>query len=354
MLNGQEIMEMDAKQFASLPAPSPSERLTYSKNFFIPLTNACRNSCGYCSFNLGEPYLLGKRKVVKRLEEGKRRGCLEALFTLGERPEEVPEVARRLKKEGYSGTLEYTYDLCNMALEMGLLPHTNLGIVSYEELKMLGEVNSSLGLMLESTSSRLLQPGMPHQHSPGKEPSKRLKVIENAGKSKIPFTTGVLVGIGEEDREVAHSLEEIEKLYRKHGHIQEVIVQNFQPKRGTPMEAHSPPGIFRMLKAVRAAREVLSSPVQIPPNLNSYVYPIFVLYGASDLGGVSPYTRDYINPEKPWPELEELSSIAGEMGVELRERLPIHPPYIKKGWYSSKVGEVIDSYTDEEGLVRNG
>ncbi len=353
MQRALEILKMDARKFLELPRPKLESRLTFSKNLFIPVTNACRNACSYCGFRLGETYLLSKSKVEELLKKGKKLGCKEALFTLGEKPETNEEILEKLRKEGYSGIAEYLYDLCEIALKLELLPHTNLGSASYEELEMLREVNASMGMMLENASPRLAEQGMPHEKSPGKHPEERLKVLEAAGKLKIPFTTGILVGIGETMEEIALSLEVIEKLNRKYDHIQEVIVQNFKPKKGTPMEGYKEPSLFKMIKVVRAAREVLTSPVQVPPNLNSYTYPIFVLYGASDLGGVSPLTKDYINPEAAWPKLEELFEAAGELELVLRERLPIYPKYIKEKWYSDRVGEVIKLYADDEGLVRD-
>ncbi len=351
MQRALDILKRDANGFLELPRVQLEPKLTFSKNIFIPVTNACRNSCSYCSFRLGKTYLLSRSRVTKMLEKGRKYGCKEALFTLGERPESNKDVSKKLKKWGYSNISEYLYELCEISLSMKLLPHTNPGSADYEELKMLKEVNASMGTMLENASPRLSEQDMPHENSPGKHPEERIKVLEAAGKLKIPFTTGILVGIGETSEEIALSLEVIEGLNRKYKHIQEVIVQNFKPKKGTPMEDYKEPDIFKMIKVVRAAREVLTSPVQVPPNLNIHTYPIFVLYGASDFGGVSPVTKDYINPEAAWPDLEELFKASERLELELRERLPVYPKYIKERWYSDRVGEVINLYADDEGMV---
>lgn len=349
-----EILKMGAAEFSKLEMVKLPETLTYSKNVFIPVTNACANSCSYCGFRSDKPYLLTKERVEEILKKAKKLGCREALFTLGERADEIEEIGHRLKKMGYSSMVEYVFELCEIALEIGLLPHTNMGTLRKEELEMLREVNASMGAMLENSSSRMLNRGMPHENSPGKDPDLRLELLRNAGRLKIPFTTGILVGIGEKPEEIVKSLQDIEEVNRKYGNIQEVIIQNFKPKRGTKMESWREPGIFTMLKTFRAAREIMSSPLQVPPNLNPGVYPVFVLFGAQDFGGVSPLTKDYINPEAPWPKLEELKRVSQELGIPLRERLPIYPEFIKKGWFSERVGEVISQLADEEGFANGG
>ncbi len=349
-----QILKMGAAEFAKLPGIELPEILTYSKNVFIPVTNACANACGYCGFRSSDPYLLSKSKVEEMLKQAKKLGCTEALFTLGERAEEVQEIKYRLKKMGYSSMVEYVYELCEIALEAGLLPHTNMGTLTRDELEMLREVNASMGAMLENSSRRLCEKGMPHEKSPGKNPDLRLELLRNAGRLRIPFTTGILVGIGETPEEIFKSLRDIEEINRKYGNIQEVIIQNFKPKKGTPMENWKEPSIFTMLKTFRAAKEIVTSPLQVPPNLNPGVYPLFVLFGAQDFGGVSPITKDYINPEAPWPKLEELRRASQELGIPLRERLPIYPEFIKKGWFSERVEEVISQLADEEGFANGG
>ncbi len=318
------------------------DEVSFSKNVFIPLSNACRNRCAYCGFVSENPDILDKRKVKSILELGAKYKCREALFTMGEKPESNKKIKKKLKKFGYSSTIEYLYDLCREALKYKLLPHSNVGVASMEELKALREVNASLGLMLENVSERLCAKGMPHEHSPGKNPKLRIKTIELAGKLKIPFTTGLLIGIGETYDEIYESLLCIRELNEKYGHIQEVIIQNFKPKKGTPMENFKEPSTFKLLKVTYASRVLLETlGIQVPPNLNKR-WQLFLFYGANDLGGVSPATIDYINPEAPWPRIEELRRKTNKLGIRLKERLPIYEKFIEKGWYSEEIGEIID------------
>jgi len=293
-----------------------------------------------------------RREVLSFLEAGRKAGAKEALFTFGERPESNEGVRKKLHEWGYGSMTEYLLDLCRDAIKAGLLPHTNAGALEYDEMKALKEVNASLGLMLESASERLCESGMPHEQSPGKKPDVRLAVIENAGRLEIPFTTGLLIGIGEIPEEMHASIWKLKEINEKYGHIQEVIVQNFKPKVGTPMEGSPEPGQIEMIDAVRAVRAVLPGVhVQVPPNLNPTNWPVFVKEGASDLGGFSQTTHDYINPEAAWPLIDKLKIIAGENGITLRERLPIYPEFIKRGWYGGETGELIEKYANKEGLV---
>lgn len=273
-------------------------------------------------------------EVLRTMEASASLGCTEALFTFGERPGAVPGFAAVLGRIGYADILDYVYDLSLAAVRRGLLPHTNAGILSYEELDRLRAVNASMGLMLETTAE------IPaHRDSPGKDPAVRIEMIENAGKLSIPFTTGILVGIGEtmEDRE--ESFEVIRDLHSRFGHIQEVIVQNFCPKPGTLMEGAPAPDTDELCATITLAREILPADVavQIPPNLADASH--LVGCGVDDLGGVSPLTIDYVNPERPWPQIEELKRVAGD--AELRERLCIYPQYIEKGWYSPLLEPLI-------------
>ena len=273
-------------------------------------------------------------EVLRTMDVSASLGCTEALFTFGERPGAVPGFTSMLGTFGYTDILDYVYDLSLAAIERGLLPHTNAGILSYGELDRLRGVNASMGLMLETTAD------VPaHRDSPGKDPGVRIDMIENAGKLSIPFTTGILVGIGEtmEDRE--ESLRVIRDLHRRFGHIQEVIVQNFCPKPGTLMEGAPAPDTSELCATITLAREILPRDVavQIPPNLADASH--LVGCGVDDLGGVSPLTIDYVNPERPWPEIEELRRVAGD--AELRERLCIYPQYIEKGWYSPLLEPLI-------------
>ncbi len=334
------ILKSSKKEFFKNAKKTKPKYVTFSKNIFIPVSNACRNRCAYCGFVSDNPKILNAKQVKTILELGTKHGCKEALFTMGEKPESNEKIRKELKRMGYTSTLEYLYDLCRMALKYKLLPHSNIGTASREELKMLKEVNASLGLMLENSSERLCKKGMPHEKSPGKNPKLRIECIKNAGKLKIPFTTGLLIGIGETYNEIYDSLLCIKEIHERYDHIQEVIIQNFKPKKGTKMQNWKEPTTFKMLKVTYAASMLLDIPIQIPPNLNKR-WLLFIFYGARDLGGVSPITKDYINPESPWPAIAKLREKLKIAGIELKERLPIYERYINKGWFSPEVGEVI-------------
>jgi FO synthase subunit 1 len=325
--------------------------ITFSKNVFIPVTNVCRNACGYCGFrarSVDDAYITQKEAVLRILEA--KGEATEALFTAGEKPERSLLSSffnTTMRDAGYSSLLEYTKELCELAIQHGLLPHCNLGVLNREHLTELRDVNASMGLMLETTAELEA-----HESSPGKIPQARLKMIAEAGALKIPFTTGLLIGIGEEKEARIRSLEAIRALHAKYGHIQEVIIQPLTPKPLTPMWDKNPPGVEALKDVVRAARRILPEEIaiQVPPNLTS---PMELLAsGASDLGGISEKTIDHINPEAPWPGEAELRRIVAPF--ELRERLPIYPRYIKKGWYSEEIRPLIEHYADEEGLRRHG
>jgi len=313
--------------------------ITYSKNVFIPLCNWCRNICGYCTFRRENYKIMTKKEVKEILLKGDRYGCREALFTFGEGVDENNAIKQDLKKMGYNSIIEYLYDLEEWCLNnTNLLPHTNCGLLDYEELKMLKEVNASMGIMLENSSERLMST-IAHKNSPGKDPKKRLEMIENAGKLKIPFTTGILIGIGESNSEIIKSLMDIKELAEKYGHIQEVIIQNFRSKKGIPMENFKEPSPIKILKILILSKMILPSEVslQVPPNLNYETGQIFLLAGVDDWGGISPITKDYVNPESPWPELETLREYTEELGYTLRERLPVYDRYINSNWLSDRI-----------------
>jgi 7,8-didemethyl-8-hydroxy-5-deazariboflavin synthase, CofG subunit len=263
-------------------------------------------------------------EILPVLENGVKAGCTEALFTFGEYAEEVPEYRKWLKELGYSSTLEYLLFLCETAIDIGILPHTNAGIVTCSELKALKPLNASMGLMLESTATLDA-----HKDCPGKLPELRLNTIWEAGKLRIPYTTGLLVGIGEKRKDRIESLEAIAGLHREYGHIQEVIIQNFAPKPGTPMENFPAPTAEEMIDTICLARQVLPPDVavQVAPNL---IDPkALIAKGVTDLGGISPLTIDWINPEAEWPDVKNLQ---GKLEpILLRERLPIYPQYVKTG-----------------------
>lgn len=285
-------------------------------------------------------------EVIQILRNGVKAGCTEALFTFGEYPEELPEYRNWLKELGYSSTLEYLSFLSETALEIGILPHTNGGIMSRAELKALKPLNASMGLMLESTATLDA-----HKACPGKVPERRLETIQEAGKLQIPYTTGILVGIGESREARIESLEAIAALHRSYGHIQEAIIQNFAPKPGTPMESFPRPTGEEMMDAVSLARRILPPEVavQVAPNL---IEPkALVSKGVTDLGGISPLTIDWINPEAEWPDVKDLQVKLGV--IPLRERLPIYPKYVKSGWYSEKTGELIQRLSDADGYRKS-
>ena len=311
--------------------------ITFSRNVFLPLTTVCRNRCGYCTFRtpVQDGCLMVQEDIEKTLQIGAALGCTEALFTFGERPEEEPGFLAYLRKTGYTTILEYCEAMCRKSIEIGILPHTNAGILTYGEMEQLRAVNASLGLMLETTAK------IPaHAASKGKEPEIRLGMIEDAGKLKIPFTTGLLLGIGETMADREESLNAIRDLHKRYRHIQEIIIQNFCPKPGTPMAHHPVPGTGEICATIHMARHILPKDIaiQIPPNLIDA--SVLIPCGVDDLGGVSPLTIDYVNPEHPWPAIDELKKIVGD--AILRERLCIYPQYIKQGWYHPHLQPLIN------------
>ena len=325
--------------------------ITYSKNIFIPLTEICRNDCGYCNFkkNPDDPQaiiLKSKDEILESLKEAEQYGCKEAMFAFGEDADEEEIVKLKLVEYGYESMTDYVVDVCEMTLDKtALLPHTNGGNYSYDDLKRLKEVNASMGLMLENSSSRLME--LPaHNKSPGKNPKVRLETIENAGKLKIPYTTGILIGIGENKEEIAESLLAIRELYDKYGHIQEVIIQNFTPIPGIEMEDWPEPSFLDMIRTVIAATLVFKDTdvsIQVPPNLNNDTAQIFLLCGADDWGGVSPVSPDFVNITSPWPGIDELQKLTEDAGFELIERLCVYEKYINSEWLNDLLLEKISS-----------
>ena len=323
--------------------------ITFSKNVFLPLTTVCRNRCGYCSFRtpVRDGCLMAQDVVETTLRHGAAMGCTEALFTFGEHPEEEHGFGKYLEPLGYTTILNYCEAMCRKSIEYGVLPHTNAGILTFEEMEHLRTVNASMGLMLETTAR------VPaHATSKGKEPEVRLAMMEDAGKLKIPFTTGLLLGIGDTMADREESLCAIRDIHRKYKHIQECIIQNFCPKPGTPMAGQPIPTTDEICTTIRMAREILPSDIaiQIPPNLIDAAY--LIPCGVDDLGGVSPLTIDYVNPEHPWPAIEELKIIAA--GAELKERLCIYPQYIERGWYSPDLQPLINRLAQTVKLRSSG
>jgi FO synthase len=338
--------------------------VTYSRKVFVPLTMLCRDVCHYCTFakppaRLDEPFL-SLEDVVAIADAGRRAGCKEALFTLGDRPEDRYPVARAwLAERGYHSTLDYVRAASIRVLEeTGLLPHLNPGVMSWEDMARLKHVSASMGLMLEQSSDRLTEKNMPHHGSPDKVPRVRLRTIEDAGRLSVPFTTGILVGIGETLDERTASLFAIRDLHRKYGHIQEVIVQNFRAKPGTRMHDHPEPETDDFLATVATARVVLGPRVnlQAPPNLSDPHYPRLLDAGINDWGGVSPLTPDHVNPEAPWPRLDELRSRTAEKGLELRERLCVYPEYATRPdpFLAGKMQAPVAALMGEDGLAVEG
>jgi len=336
-----------------------SNIVTYSRKIFIPLTNLCRDTCSYCTYKR-EPsdpkaVMMKPEQVLEIAERGKKARCTEALFMTGERPEQRYDEARQwLKSLGYSSTIEYVTHMSELVLKKtGLLPHTNPGNMTKEEMVELKQSNPSLGMMLENVSERLCSKGMPHELAPSKNPKVRLKTIENAGQLKIPFTTGLLVGIGETLYELVDSLFAIKELHAKYGHIQEVIIQNFSPKPDTPMALAPTPTLTYMLKAVAIARIIMPDMnIQVPPNLNPTHYNRYLNAGINDWGGISPLTIDHVNPEFPWPRIDDVKSATEQNGFVLKARLPVYPEYINKDFLSDKMLEHVAVLADEHGLVK--
>lgn len=311
--------------------------ITFSPKVFLPLTNLCRNRCDYCSFRRspGDPgeWTMSPEEVDAWVQRGRREGCVEALFCLGDKPEKAFSAYRRtLAAMGQPSTVAHLHASARRALACGLLPHTNAGLLEPEEMRSLKQVNVSLGLMLEHATARLCEPGMPHHKAPDKRPEKRIAMIEAAGALRIPFTTGILVGIGETRRERVESLLAIRDLHAKYGHVQEVIVQNFRTRPEIPMGGAPDPEAAEIAHAVALARLVLPTEitVQAPPNLNPATLGDLVRAGINDLGGISPVTPDYINPHHPWPHLGGLAAELRGLGFELAPRLPIHDAWIDR------------------------
>ena len=338
--------------------------ITFSPKVFIPLTRLCRDFCGYCTFRqspaeAGELFLSAE-EVLGVAKAGERLGCTEALFTLGERPEQrYPEAQGWLDARGYKTTLEYLSAMCRMVFEQtALLPHGNPGTMSRRELEALQPTNPSVGIMLESTSPRLYESGGPHEFAPSKRPRVRLRTIELAGELRIPFTTGILIGIGETRLERVESLLAIRDLHERFGHVQEVIIQNFRAKPDTPMAQTDDAPPLELLWTTAVARLILGETVnlQVPPNLSEN-YEHYIAAGINDWGGVSPLTIDYVNPEAPWPQLAELERRTATAGYELRPRLPVYPEYFASGsqWpLPAALREKLLNLTDPEGYVRGG
>jgi FO synthase len=336
-------------------------RITYSRKVFIPLTHLCRDACGYCTFAQaprdGVPAFLAPDRVLEVARAGAAAGCREALFTLGDRPEERWPAARSwLEARGYASTLEYLRAVAILVIEeTGLLPHLNPGLLSWQELATLKPVAASMGIMLEQVSDRLHAHGGAHHRAPTKRAGPRLRTLEDAGRLAVPFTSGLLIGIGERPEERVDTLLALRATHRRHGHLQEVIVQNFRAKPGTAMHAHAEPDADDLVATVATARVLLGPTVhlQAPPNLSPTELPRLLAAGIDDWGGVSPVTPDHVNPEAPWPALDRLSAATAAAGFELVERLTAYPEYVTTPdpWLAGRMRGPVAALAGPDGLA---
>jgi FO synthase len=361
----REAPEIVMPAAAQLRDAATGPDITFSKKVFVPLTKLCRDSCGYCTFahppRPGERAYLTIPQVLDVARAGEEAGCKEALFTLGDKPERKwIEARRELEEMGFATTIEYLVAACRAVLEeTALLPHANPGTLTTDETTALREVSASQGMMLETLSERLLKRGMAHFGAPDKKPEVRLATLENAGRAQVPFTTGILIGIGETFTERIEALLAIRASHERHGHIQEAIIQNFRAKPDTLMSLHPEPAADEMRLTIALARLILPPDVavQAPPNLAPDLYGSYLDCGLSDWGGVSPVTRDHVNPELPWPKLEELRRVTEEHGFLLRERLAVYPSYcgapqaLERWIHPSLQGAILDA-TDAQGFRR--
>jgi 7,8-didemethyl-8-hydroxy-5-deazariboflavin synthase CofG subunit len=333
-----------------------NQTVTFSKKAFFNIINLCKDTCSYCTYK-AEPgeeklSLMSKQQITELLQLAKKYNCVEALFVTGEQPEKkYPEAREWLKENGFNSTSEYLIHASELALEVGLFPHTNAGNLNFNEMKELKKTNVSMGIMLENISERLTEKGMPHYLAASKRPKTRLEVLENAGKLKIPMTTGILVGIGETVEEIIDSIFAIKQLHQKYGNIQEVILQNFQPKPDTIMKNVPSTNENYFKKVVALSRIIMPEMnIQIPPNLSPKSYQSFLSIGINDWGGISPLTPDFVNPEFSWPAINKVEENSKKAGFELKCRFPIYPEFFS--FISKELRDKIAVIENEEGLVK--
>ncbi|HET8855945.1 MAG TPA: 7,8-didemethyl-8-hydroxy-5-deazariboflavin synthase CofG [Nitrososphaeraceae archaeon] len=360
LLEYDDIMPLLMNLSTFLKANFKKEVVTYSRKIFINITNLCRDFCSYCTYRKNpfesSSIMMKPEEVINLAKVGRKYRCTEALIVAGERPEErYKESKEWINQLGYNSLVEYVIDISEKIVkETGLLPHSNLGNITKEEMKLLKVYNVSLGLMLESSSERLVQKDMAHEFAPSKNPKNRLEVIRNAGRTKIPLTTGLLIGIGETKEEVINDIFLLKQINNEFGNIQEIILQNFQPKINTRMQDFPSPTKDYFLKIVSLARLIMPDMnIQIPPNLSPGYYSRFLDAGINDWGGISPVTIDYVNPEFSWPKIKELKEITESKHQKLRARLPVYPEFIdKKGFISPELRNYINSFIDLDRLVK--
>mgnify|MGYP001295579658 FL=1 len=330
--------------------------VSFSKKAFFNIINMCRDTCSYCTYK-AEPNdtklsLMDKKTVRELAVLAKKYNCTEALFVTGERPEQkYPEAKKWLASQGFSSTAEYLIHCSEMVLNEGVFPHTNAGNLSKDEMRELQKTNVSMGLMLENSSPRLREIGMPHHNAPSKEPSTRLNILKNSGELKIPMTTGILVGIGESMEENIQSIFDIKKIDDRYGNIQEIILQNFHPKPKTSMSRHSTPeeDYFKMIVAL--CRIIMpNANIQIPPNLSPENYHEFLSVGINDWGGISPITSDYVNPEFSWPNIQNVEKKCNDTGFSFKARFPVYPEFIPL--VNNDLKQRISLIADEENYVK--
>jgi len=326
--------------------------VTYSPKVFLPITNLCLDRCSYCTFRKDpdspEAWTMLPEEIRDWSRRGRARGCIEALMCLGDKPERAYKAYRQtLAVLGHASTIDYVAQCCQLALAEGLLPHTNAGVMTHDELEQLRPVNVSMGLMLESVSARLRERGGAHQQAPDKDPAVRLAMLRDAGRLRIPFTTGILLGIGETLAERVESLRAIADLQTEFGHIQEIIVQNFRAKPATRMAAAPEPESADVARTLAVARLMLPDMnIQAPPNLSPHDHRLFLAAGINDWGGISPLTLDYVNPEAPWPQVQALAATCAAAGFTLTPRLPVYPQYLEgSAWIDPALRPYVSALT---------
>ena len=330
--------------------------VTFSKKAFFNIVNLCKDTCSYCTYK-AEPgeekmSLMSKQQIRELLQLAKKYRCVEALFVTGEQPEQRYREARNwLEENGFSSTVEYLIHSSELALELGLFPHTNAGNLNFDEMRELKKTNVSMGVMLENISGRLTERGMPHYLAASKRPKARMEILENSGRLKIPMTTGILVGIGETVEEVIDSILAIRKLHQKYGNVQEVILQNFHPKPDTIMK--NKPSVDEIyFKTVVALSRIIMPEmnIQIPPNLSPKSYQSFLSVGINDWGGISPLTPDFVNPEFAWPEINKVDKDSKDAGFNLKCRFPVYPEFFS--FVSKELRDKMSAIENDEGLIK--